>query len=283
MKIASISDGSTTGLAIASGQGALALFGEDAPGDLDTLLAAGGDSLACAAEVLKARGRAMDLDTIRFLPPFVRPSKIVCVGLNYAAHAAEGGNEVPSFPTLFARFPSSLVGHGQPIIRPALSTKLDYEGELVAVIGKGGKAISRADALEHVAGYSVFNDGSIRDYQRNTPQWTAGKNFDGTGGFGPWFVTADEVPSGASGLTLETRLNGQTVQKTSTTDMIFDVAELVHLLSSFMTLVPGDVLVTGTPSGVGFARKPPLWMKHGDIVEVEIEGVGLLSNPVIDG
>lgn len=280
MRIASISKGTESGLALADGGGALALFGADAPGDLDALARTG--EIARAGEAIKARGAPVDLDALTFRPPLSTPPKIICVGLNYAEHAAEGGNEVPSFPALFVRFPTTLVGHGQPILRSPLSEKLDYEGELVAVIGKGGKSIARADALSHVAAYSIFNDASVRDYQRKTSQFTPGKNFDGTGGFGPWLVTPDEVPAGANGLRLQTRLNGQTVQDATTADMIFDVAELVHLLSSFMTLETGDVIVTGTPSGVGFARKPPLWMKHGDLVEVEIEGLGTLSNPVVD-
>jgi acylpyruvate hydrolase len=281
MRIASVTRGTENGLAIADGEGAIVLFGDAAPGDLDALARAG--DIVSAIESVKTRGTPVDLDTLTFRPPLANPPKIICVGLNYAEHAAEGGNAVPSFPALFVRFPTSLVGHGQPILRSLLSDKLDYEGELVAVIGKGGKGIARADALAHVAAYSIFNDASVRDYQRKTSQFTPGKNFDGTGAFGPWLVTPDEVPAGANGLRLQTRLNGQTVQDATTADMIFDVAELVHLISSFMTLEPGDVIVTGTPSGVGFARKPPLWMKHGDVVEVEIEGLGLLRNPVVDG
>ncbi len=187
---------------------------------------------------------------------------------------------VPEFPTIFARFNSCLIGHGAAIIKPEVSDQLDYEGEMVAVIGRGGKDIALGDALGHVAAYSVFNDASIRDYQLKTPQWTVGKNFDSTGAFGPWLVTPDEVPAGASGLQLETRLNGEVVQSASTADMIFDVAHTIALLSKCMSLQAGDVLVMGTPPGVGLARTPPLFMKAGDRVEVEIEGIGLLSNPV---
>jgi acylpyruvate hydrolase len=163
-----------------------------------------------------------------------------------------------------------------------VSTQLDYEGEMVAVIGKGGRHISEARALDHVAGYSIFNDASIRDFQTKAPQWTVGKNFDGTGAFGPIFVTADELPPGGKGLRIQTRLNGQIVQNASTDDMIFDVVSLISIISEAITLEPGDILVTGTPSGVGFARKPPLFMKHGDICEVELEGIGILSNVVAD-
>ncbi|MEI9984739.1 MAG: fumarylacetoacetate hydrolase family protein [Aliidongia sp.] len=282
MRLARISKDGRVGLAVAAKDGARAVFGDPALSDLDTLVVAGIGALAEAAAAVADRGEAVDPETLIFLPPLVRPSKIICLGLNYADHAAEGGFEPPAFPTLFGRFPSSLIGHGAPIIRPKLSTQLDYEGELVAVIGKRGKQIDKAAALDHVIGYSIFNDGSIRDYQLRTPQWTAGKNFDDTGAFGPWFVTADELPPGAAGLMLETRLNGQIVQKASTSDMIFDVASTVSLLSTFLTLGAGDVLVMGTPSGIGLARKPPLFMKDGDIVEVEIEGLGLLRNPIAD-
>lgn len=282
MRFAMIKDGEKTGLALSNGAEALALLGDDSPGDLDALIAPGGDALAAAAKTLKEKGRSVDPAGLSFLPPLSRSPKIICLGINYSEHAAEMGGKPTTFPTIFARFATSFVAHGQPIVRPRVSEQLDYEGELVAVIGKGGKNIDRANALDHIAGYSIFNDGSIRDYQRLTTQFMPGKNFDSTGGFGPWLVTADEVPPGAAGLALETRLNGQTVQKSSTSLMIFDVAETVHVLSSFMTLLPGDMLVTGTPSGVGAARKPPLWMKHGDVVEVEIEGLGVLRNPIVD-
>ncbi len=282
MRLAMISSGSTTGLALDTTDGLKALFGTDSPGNLDALLAAGGSALADAAAAVQSRGRTVDGDAVTFLPPLTRPSKIICLGLNYADHAAEGGFEPPSFPTLFGRFPSSLIGHRAPIIRPKVSEQLDYEGELVAVIGRRGRNIPRDAALDHVVGYSVFNDGSIRDYQMRTPQWTAGKNFDDTGAFGPWFVTADELPAGCAGLKLETRLNGEVVQSASTSDMIFDVVDTVSLLSSFLTLEAGDVLVMGTPAGIGLARKPPLFMKAGDVVEVEIEKVGLLRNPIVD-
>ena len=214
--------------------------------------------------------------------PLNARGKIICVGLNYRDHAGESGMQVPEYPTLFARFASSLIAHGAPIVRPPESERLDYEGELVAVIGKGGRRIAKADALDHVAGYSIFNDGSIRDFQLRTPQWTMGKNFDGTGAFGPVFVTADELPPGARGLKIETRLNGQTMQSGSTDDLIFDVATLVSLISAGITLEAGDIIVTGTPSGVGAARKPPVFMKAGDVCEIEIEKIGVLRNRIVD-
>lgn len=246
-----------------------------------------GDILARAPDDLQAIGASdgerLDVATLRFCPPVARPPKIVCVGLNYVDHAAESPYKtVPDYPAFFPRFASSLIGHEEPIIRPSVSEQLDFEGEVVAVIGKGGHRISRARALDHIAGYSIFNDASLRDYQFKSPQWTVGKNFDGTGAFGPEFVTADELPPGATGLRLETRLNGKTVQAANTNDLVFSVADLVFFASEVFTLEPGDVIVTGTPAGVGFARKPPLFMKHGDVCEVEVEGLGILRNPVKD-
>jgi acylpyruvate hydrolase len=249
-------------------------------GTLQSLIEAGGDALSKAAKTLAA-APAIDLASVTLLPPLSHPEKIVCIGLNYVDHSAESGFKQPDFPTVFNRFNSSLIGHGSAIIKPPQSEQLDYEGELVAVIGKSARHVSEENALDHVIGYSVFNDASIRDYQFKAPQWTPGKNFDNTGAFGPYFVTADALPKGCAGLKLETRLNGQAVQSASISDMVFSVARLVSILSSFMTLKPGDVIVTGTPSGVGLARKPPLWMKPGDVVEVEIENIGLLRNPVV--
>lgn len=219
---------------------------------------------------------------IAFLPVIPHPPKIICIGLNYVAHSEESGFTPPDYPTVFARYATSLIGHGAPIIRPKVSEKLDYEGELAVILGRGGRHIAEADALDHVAGYSLFNDGSIRDYQVRTPQWTIGKTFDGTGSFGPELVTPDELPLGAKGLLLETRLNGEVVQHASTDDLIFDVARLIAILSEAMTLLPGDVIVSGTPAGVGAGRTPPLWMKPGDICEVSVEGIGTLSNPIAD-
>jgi acylpyruvate hydrolase len=240
------------------------------PGTLETLFRQGEGALARAA------------DALRLLPPLPAPGKIICVGLNYVDHSLESGFTVPEYPTIFTRFSSSLIASGAAIVRPKVSAQLDYEGELVAVIGKGGRHITEGDALDHVAGYSIFNDASIRDFQRKSPQWTIGKNFDGTGAFGPWFVTADELPPGGAGLHIQTRLNGEIVQDTSTDDMVFSVAKLIAILSEAFTLFPGDILVTGTPAGVGMARKPPLFMKHGDVCEVEIEGIGVLRNTIED-
>lgn len=252
----------------------------DGTADLDEIIAAG--SLEEAAENLRG-GEPVNLADIEFLPPVSRPSKILCIGLNYEDHSAEAGFVPPDYPAVFARFPSCLIGHKAPIIRPSVSEQLDYEGEMAVVIGRRGRRIRREDALDHVAGYSIFNDASIRDYQLRTEQWTIGKNFDDTGAFGPYLVTPDELPAGASGLQLETRVNGEVRQSANTVDLLFDIADLVSIISEAMTFEPGDVVVTGTPAGVALARDPQTWMKHGDVVEVEIEGLGTLSNPIVDG
>ena len=260
-----------------------ALFDGDAgyPGDLDTLIRQGDGALTRAADAL-AKGAVIDPNKFETLPPFRRANKILCVGLNYLAHAQESGTTVPEYPTVFARFNTGLVGHGQPLIKPKLSDMFDYESELAVIIGRRGRHISAADALSYVAGYSIFNDGSIRDYQLRTPQWTIGKNFDGTGAFGPDFVTSDELPPGAAGLRMTGRLNGETVQQTLTSDLIFNVEKLLPLISAAITLEPGDVISTGTPSGVGLSFKPPKMMKAGDVFEIEIEKIGTLRNPVVN-
>jgi 2-keto-4-pentenoate hydratase/2-oxohepta-3-ene-1,7-dioic acid hydratase in catechol pathway len=250
------------------------------PGDLDDLIRAGNGNFSAAASL--SDGEPFPLEEIRFRPPFSRSDKIICVGLNYRDHTTESHYQQPNYPTLFARFTTSLVAHGDPIVRPRASDALDFEGELVAVISGGGRHIALQDALRYVAGYSIFNDGSVRDFQHRTPQWTVGKNFDATGAFGPVFVTADELPEGARGLHLETRLNGEVVQSSNTDLLIFDVATLVSTVSEVMTLLPGDLIVTGTPAGVGHSRSPKLYMKPGDRVEVEIEHIGVLINTIAD-
>lgn len=211
------------------------------------------------------------------------PGKILCVGLNYVDHAIEiDPKRLPEHPVFFGRLASTLIGHDAPLLRPRVSRQLDYEGEMAAVIGLGGRHIPPEAALAHVAGYALFNEGSVRDYQFRSSQWFLGKNFDGTGAFGPELCTTDELPPGAKGLRLTTSVNGEIVQETCTSDMLFDVARLVATLSEAMTLAPGDVLVTGTPSGVGFARTPPYFLKPGDVCEIELEGYGVLRNPVAD-
>lgn len=240
-----------------------------------------GDAAALEALGAKlANAPAFALDTITLLPPVSDPDKIICIGLNYADHSAESGFEVPTYPTVFARFANSLIAAGDPLIRPNASDMFDYECELAVVIGKGGRHIDEAEALDHVAGYSIFNDGSIRDFQMRSPQWTMGKVFDRTGAFGPELVTPDELPAGGAGLQIRTILNGVVLQDANTRDLIFPVAKLVATLSEAMTLNPGDVIVSGTPGGVGAMRKPQVWMKPGDECTIEIEGIGSLTNPV---
>lgn len=222
------------------------------------------------------------LSDVKFLPVIPDPgAKLLCVGINYLPHIKEMGRERPPYPVLFVRFADSLVGHGQPLVRPRLSQQFDYEGELAVIIGKRARHVSQARALEHVAGYACFNDGSIRDYQRHSQQFTPGKNFHHSGSFGPWLVTADEQPD-IGKLQLQTRLNGTVVQGESVGALCFTVPQLIEYCSSWAQLEPGDVIVTGTPGGVGAGRTPPLWMKAGDTVEVEITGLGLLRNPVVD-
>jgi acylpyruvate hydrolase len=283
LRFASFVFNGVRGLAVQSGADVLGLT-EDAPGypgALEQLVRAGGEVLSRAHKELLL-GRKLDPSQIAYLPPISNPGKIICVGLNYRDHTAESKYEQPDYPTFFARFSSSLIGSGSPIVRPAASETLDYEGEMVAVVGTGGRHIEKADALNHIVGYSIFNDASIREYQHRTPQWTVGKNFDETGAFGPWLVTADELPQGGETLKIETRLNGVVVQASNTSNLIFDVSTLVSTISEAITLSPCDIIVTGTPAGVGQARVPKLYMRHGDICEVEIESIGVLRNRIED-
>lgn len=225
---------------------------------------------------------AVSTDSVRYLPPVVHPPKIFCIGLNYADHTKESPYDQPEYPTIFPRYATSLTAHNEAIVRPLCSDSLDFEGELAVVLATGGRHIGKDRALQHVFGYSVFNEGSVREYQFKSPQWTVGKNFDKTGAFGPFVVTADELPPGARGLRLETRLNGELVQSADTSDMLFDVATLISVISEAITLQAGDVIVAGTPSGIGWARTPRLLMRDGDVCEVRIERVGTLSNRIVD-
>lgn len=248
--------------------------------DLRAALTAGVDLERKAGETL-ASGPRLALARQRFAPLVPEPGKIICLGLNYFDHAKEGGRDKPDYPWFFYRGKTSLLPHGEPARVPKVSDKFDYEAELALVVGsRVPRHVKRAGALQHVFGYTCFNDISVRDYQKRTGQWTIGKNFDATGPFGPVLVTADELPPGATGLHIESRLNGQVMQSANTSDMIFPVDETIELLAQCLTLEPGDVIVMGTPAGVGQARTPPLWMKAGDTIEVEIERIGVLSNPI---
>jgi 2-keto-4-pentenoate hydratase/2-oxohepta-3-ene-1,7-dioic acid hydratase in catechol pathway len=255
----------------------------DGPRTMQGVIEAGADYLKeLGAAAAAASGSGLALDSVRALVPVERPGKVVCLGLNYADHAKEGGHDLPEYPSLFMRTATSLIAHDEPIVRPRCSEKLDYEAELMIVVGKRCRHLDESNALDPIFGYTLFNDGSIRDYQRKTAQWTAGKNFDGTGPTGPWIVTADELPPGAKGLRIASMLGDRVLQDSNTSHMIFDVARTMCILTEIMTLEPGDLIATGTPEGVGHPRNPPLWLKPGDRISVEIENIGRLSNPVVD-
>lgn len=284
MRIVAFDHAGQTGFGLRTGNAVvpLAAWRGHAPSDLAGLLTLDADgrrALQAEADAVPDAAR-LKLEGLSLRAPLPQGGKVICIGLNYALHAKEGGNPIPDYPAVFLRTASSVIGPGQPMLRPRASAKLDYEAELVFVVGKRARHVPEDRALEHVAAYTCCNEGSVRDFQRKSTQWTVGKNFDATGAFGPELVTADELPAGASGLRIATRLNGQTMQDSTTADMIFPVAKLVSILSEVMTLDPGDVVATGTPSGVGYARNPPVFLQPGDIVEVEIEGIGVLRNPV---
>jgi 2-keto-4-pentenoate hydratase/2-oxohepta-3-ene-1,7-dioic acid hydratase in catechol pathway len=246
--------------------------------DLKSAIAANALAEAAASA---AKAKRYSLSDITWLPVIPNPDKILCIGLNYEMHRKETGRAEVENPTVFGRFANSQTGHLTDIIRPRVSTDLDFEGELAVVIGKAGRHIRRLDAWAHIAGYACYNEGSVRDFQRHTHQYTPGKNFPSTGAFGPWLVTADEI--GDPGLLrLQTRLNGEVVQDATINQMIFDIPRQIEYCSTFTRLEPGDVIATGTPGGVGSRRNPPLWMKPGDIVEVEIDRIGLLRNGIAD-
>jgi len=224
------------------------------------------------------------LKGVAYALPVARPGKIICLGVNYLEHFKEAfqSDNVAKFPTIFMRCASSLLPHGQSIVLPKVSITLDYEAEMIVIIGKRAKHLDVSNATSCIAGYSCGNDGSVREFQGKTTQWDMGKNFDGTGAFGPWMISADELPPGGKGLKIQARLNGQVMQSDNTENMIFPVAETIAYITQGMTLEPGDIIMTGTSSGVGFARKPPVWMKNGDVCEIDIEGIGVLSNPIAD-
>jgi len=275
------SDGPTVGLLTPAGVVDLSQAAPGLPRSMKELLVKYGTDLSAVVRT-KRDVAPVPLDKVDLLPVLPDPNKIICIGRNYAAHAREGGAEPLEYPDIFMRAATSLVAHNKPIIRPQCSETLDYEAELVFVIGQKTRHATEENALDAIAGYSMFNEGSIRNYQRKATQWTPGKNFDKTGAFGPALVTPDGLPEAMHGVRIQTRLNGETMQDASTSDLIFPVRRLVAILSEIMTLEPGDVVVTGTPEGVGHARRPPVWMKAGDYVEVEIAGLGVLANTIVD-
>lgn len=248
--------------------------------DLRLALKSGADLFAAAQAALASTAERLPMAGLQLSPMIPEPGKIICLGLNYFDHAKEGGRDKPEYPWFFLRSASSLLSPNDEAILPKVSERLDYEAELAVVIGKSMKHATMDNALDCVFGYSCFNDISVRDYQKKTPQWTIGKNFDKTGGFGPVLVSADELPAGATDLKIQTRLNGKVMQEANTRDMIWGVAETITLLTECLTLEPGDVIIMGTPAGVGQARTPPVWMKAGDTVEIEIERIGVLRNTI---
>ena len=279
MKLASYRAGGLTGYGIVSGQGVVDLTRRLGTkySDLRALLAAG--ALPEAQQAGAGAAPDYQITDVHLLPVIPNPDKIICVGLNYEEHRVESGRDKTDNPVLFVRFPNSQIGANQPMLRPRESTHFDYEAEIAVIIGKGGRRISEQDSWSHIAGYSCYNDGSIRDWQRHTSQFTAGKNFPGTGAFGPWMVTADEIPPDTV-MTLTGRLNGLEVQRATSEQMIFKIPALIRYISTFTELLAGDVIVSGTPGGVGAKRTPPLWMKPGDTVEIEIDKVGVLRNTI---
>src|SRR3954447_14466176 len=275
-------------LGIVEGDQVIDLQAVDAkvPADLAVVLDVMNGDLKPLADIAKRAPASAHrpLKGLKFGLPVARPGKILCLGLNYLEHVKEGSqrDNIPKFPTIFMRCLTSMAPHEQPIIRPKASEQLDYEAEMMLIVGKRAKHLTMENATSCVAGYSCSNEGSVREFQRKTTQWDMGKNFDRTGGIGPWMVTADELPDAAEGLKIESRLNGKVMQSDNTDNMMFPVKEMLVYITQGMTLEPGDVIFTGTPSGVGHARQPPAWMRDGDVCEVEIEGVGLLRNPIKD-
>jgi acylpyruvate hydrolase len=288
MKIVGFSTKEGLRLGVVEGEEVIDLQAVDqnVPSDLgEWLLRNNGDLTPIKALAERAPSNARrPLKGVAYALPVARPGKIICLGVNYLEHFKEAfqHDNVAKFPTIFMRCQSSLLPHGQSIVLPKVSKTLDYEAEMIVVIGKRAKHLNVSNATSCIAGYSCCNDGSVREFQGKTTQWDMGKNFDSTGAFGPWMISADELPPGGKGLKIQARLNGQVMQSDNTGNMIFPVAETIAYITQGMTLEPGDIIMTGTPSGVGAARKPPVWMKNGDVCEIEIEGIGVLSNPVAD-
>jgi 2-keto-4-pentenoate hydratase/2-oxohepta-3-ene-1,7-dioic acid hydratase in catechol pathway len=276
---------STNGTAVyaVNGDSAVNLTALDAGIGTDLSVLAGQADLIDSLARLIADAPTVPVTSITPALPIADPSAIICVGLNYIEHIKEGGYDIPDYPALFMRSKASIMAAGKPIVRPTCSDKLDYEAELMVIVGKGGRHISEANALDHVFGYTVFNDGSVRDYQRKTHQWTPGKNFDNTGAIGPFVVTPDEVPEGAAGLKIESRVGDEILQSSNTANMIWGVRKIIAIVSEYTTLAPGDLIALGTPPGVGHAKKPnPRWLVPGETVEIEIDGIGICASPIVD-
>ena len=289
MKILSFESPAGLRLGVVEGDQVVDLQAADAkvPNDLGALLASTKGDLSSVKDLARraAASARRPLAGIKYALPVGRPGKIICLGLNYLEHVKEGSqrDNIPKFPTVFFRCLTSMVPHESPIIRPKVSETLDYEAELMLIVGKPAKHLTMDNATACIAGYSCSNEGSVREFQRKTTQWDMGKNFDRTGGFGPWMVTADELPEAGKGLKIESRLNGKVMQSDNTDNMMFPVREMLVYLTQGLTLEPGDIIFTGTPSGVGHARKPnPVWMRNGDTCEIEIKGIGVLRNPIAD-
>jgi len=289
MKIVSFETPAGLHLGVVAGDQVVDLQAADpkVPSDLGALLAATKGDLPSVQDLAKRAPTSAHrpLAGLAYALPVSRPGKIICLGLNYLEHVKEGSqrDNIPKFPTIFMRCLTSMVPHERPIIRPCASETLDYEAELMLIVGRAAKHLTMDNATSCIAGYACSNEGSVREFQRKTTQWDMGKNFDRTGGFGPWMVTADELPEAGKGLKIESRLNGKVMQSDNTDNMMFPVREMLVYLTQGLTLEPGDIIFTGTPSGVGHARKPnPVWMRHGDTCEIEIEGIGVLRNPIED-
>ena len=288
MRLCTIQVGGKPVVGIKNGDGKIIDLSKQMPRGPKTVveILAGGKKLQ--AEVAKACAKpkpaaVLSEKSAKYLPPIPNPGKILCIGLNYRKHAEETNNPIPPYPVVFARFNNTLLPHRGKMPLPSHSSQLDWEAELAVIIGKKTRNVAKDKALGAVAGYACFNDGSLRDWQFKGSQWTLGKNFDGSGGFGPDIVTSDELPKGGAPLRIMTRVNGVVQQDSNTDDLIFDVPTLVHELTKVMTLEPGDIIITGTPSGVAAGRKPPNWLKVGDVCEIEIEKIGVLTNPVVQG
>ena len=288
MRLCTIMSGGKAAVGVKMGDGKVVDLSKQMPRGPKSVveILAGGKKVQAAVAKACAKpkvGATVSEKSAKYLSPIPNPGKILCIGLNYRKHAEETGNPIPPYPVVFCRFNNTLAPHNGKMILPSHSSQFDWEAELAIIIGKKCRNVPQQKALSVIAGYACFNDGSLRDWQFKGSQWTLGKNFDATGGFGPDVVTSDELPKGGAPLRIMTRVNGEVMQDSNTDDLIFDVPTLVHELTKVMTLDPGDIIITGTPSGVAAGRKPPNWLKAGDVCEVEIEKIGVLRNVIVQG